>query len=207
MRPYIVACFMKSVRLHFKALIEDLKATSVVLASIFIFVFVNATICVFVYQSQYAGFTYFDSVPESYYNMLILLTTANFPDIMLPSYSQSYWSSLFFIFFLILGLYFLMSILLANVYMKFNQREEKQAIERKLKQEKYLVEYMHRFTLENDEELEKNEKMTNFKSMNETEQQDMHELEKSEEKPSNYKSTTKAETQDTLELKRLESRR
>ncbi len=49
MRPYIVACFMKSVRLHFVALVEDLKATFVVLLSIFIFVFVSATICVFVY--------------------------------------------------------------------------------------------------------------------------------------------------------------
>jgi hypothetical protein len=59
LRPYIVGCFMKSVRLHFKALIEDLKASSVVLLSIFIFVFVYSTVLVFVYQSQYGGYSYF----------------------------------------------------------------------------------------------------------------------------------------------------
>ena len=58
----------------------------------------------------------------AYYRMLILLTTANFPDIMLPAYDKNFWNCLIFISFLIIGLYFLSNVLLANVFSKFNKR-------------------------------------------------------------------------------------
>lgn len=64
---------------------------------------------------------------------------------MLPSYNENYWSCLSFIGFLIVGLYFLMSILLANVYMKFKQRVQKQCEEQMQKQQAYLEDYIDRF--------------------------------------------------------------
>ena len=51
--------------------------------------------------------------------MLILLTTANFPDIMLPAYNVNFMYSIFFISYLMIGLYFLLSLLLANIFTKF----------------------------------------------------------------------------------------
>ena len=56
--------------------------------------------------------------------MIILLTTANFPDIALPSYRVSYWSMLFFVSFLVIGLYLMLNFLLANVYNQFKVRVE-----------------------------------------------------------------------------------
>ena len=56
---------------------------------------------------------YFDTVANSYYSMLILLTTANFPDVMLPAYNVSFFWSIYFVSFLILGLYALLNLLLA----------------------------------------------------------------------------------------------
>ena len=56
---------------------------------------------------------YFDNVANSYYNMLILLTTANFPDVMLPAYNVSFFWCIYFVSFLILGLYALLNLLLA----------------------------------------------------------------------------------------------
>ena len=56
---------------------------------------------------------YFDNVVNSYYSMLILLTTANFPDVMLPAYNVSFFWSIYFVSFLILGLYALLNLLLA----------------------------------------------------------------------------------------------
>ena len=105
-----------------------------VLASIFLFVFLYSNLCFFIYQNNYAGYVFFDCLSDSFYNIVILLTTANFPDIMLPTYNENYWSCLPFIGFLIVGLYFLMSILLANVYMKFKQRVQKQCEEQLQKQ-------------------------------------------------------------------------
>ena len=67
----------------------------------------------------------FSSLPDSNYSMLILLTTANFPDIMLPAYSKNYWSCLFFVSYLIIGLYFVLNFLLANIFNKFKERLER----------------------------------------------------------------------------------
>ena len=56
--------------------------------------------------------------------MLILITTANFPDVMMPAYDTKSIYSLYFIIYLMFGLFILMNILLANVYLKFMSRFE-----------------------------------------------------------------------------------
>ena len=56
--------------------------------------------------------------------MLILITTANFPDVMMPAYATKSIYSLYFIIYLMFGLFTLMNILLANVYLKFMSRFE-----------------------------------------------------------------------------------
>ena len=56
--------------------------------------------------------------------MIILVTTANFPDVMLPAYEKNYWWMLYFVSFLLLGLYFMMNFLLANVFNNFKDRLE-----------------------------------------------------------------------------------
>jgi len=48
--------------------------------------------------------------------MFILLTTANFPDVMLAAYNVSFWSSMYFVIYLSLGLYLFLNLLLANVF-------------------------------------------------------------------------------------------
>ena len=77
--------------------------------------------------------------------MVILMTTANFPDIMLPSYKESYWYVLYFSSFLIFGLYFLMNFLLANVFNKFKDRLESNAEEIMKKTELLLIELFDKF--------------------------------------------------------------
>lgn len=53
--------------------------------------------------------------------MLICLTTANFPDVMLPAYNSHRYNCLFFIFYLMIGLYCLQNILLAVVFGNYKQ--------------------------------------------------------------------------------------
>ena len=65
---------------------------------------------------------YFNSIFNTLLHLFIMLTTANFPDIMIPV-SQCAWPlTLFFIFFLAAGLFFLLNLLLAVVYNKFQQK-------------------------------------------------------------------------------------
>ena len=77
--------------------------------------------------------------------MLVLLTTANFPDVMLPAYEYNYVYCVFFITFLIIGVYFLSNLMLANVYMHFKIRLESDSLYYIKKQSKYLVDYIERF--------------------------------------------------------------
>ncbi|XP_045469112.1 two pore channel protein 1-like [Harmonia axyridis] len=69
--------------------------------------------------SQHTTNLYFRTLPDSFVSMFVLLTTANFPDVMMPSYAISKWSALFFISYISTVLYVLMNLMLAVVYETF----------------------------------------------------------------------------------------
>jgi two pore calcium channel protein len=56
--------------------------------------------------------------------LLVLLTTSNFPDVMMPAYKESRLYAIFFIVYLIFGLYLLMNMLLAMFYANYKKRSE-----------------------------------------------------------------------------------
>eukprot|EP00160_Parvularia_atlantis_P001033 Unigene10848_Nuclearia_a/m.33130 Unigene10848_Nuclearia_a/g.33130 ORF Unigene10848_Nuclearia_a/g.33130 Unigene10848_Nuclearia_a/m.33130 type:complete len:177 (-) Unigene10848_Nuclearia_a:1199-1729(-) len=62
---------------------------------------------------------YFEGPVDTYYDLYCLLTTDIFPDIMLPAYEISAWYSFAFIFYLMGGYYFFMSVMLAIVYYNY----------------------------------------------------------------------------------------
>ena len=128
MKPVICFTFMASVRDNWRNLLLDMRDSSVIIASVFMFVFCYSALGHFVFEYKLQGAEYFSSFAESFYQMFILLTTANFPNIMLPAYYDWYWNWVFFLLFLLLGLYFLVPMVLAHVYGAFKERISKEGI-------------------------------------------------------------------------------
>ena len=71
---------------------------------------------------------YFGTFYSSALQLFILLTTANYPDVMMPVYDCQSYTALFFVIYISIGLYFLMSLVLAVVYSHFADRTRKKFI-------------------------------------------------------------------------------
>lgn len=65
------------------------------------------------YDDQYG---YFKDIPHTVFNVYVLFTTSNFPDILFPFWQINNISALYFIGFLLIGLYMLLNLLLAVFY-------------------------------------------------------------------------------------------
>lgn len=65
----------------------------------------------------------FSTLQDSFVSLFVLLTTANFPDVMMPSYSRSKWYSIFFVSYLCTMLYVMMNLMLAVVNVAFTAAE------------------------------------------------------------------------------------
>ncbi|KAM7441892.1 Two pore calcium channel protein 1 [Porites harrisoni] len=67
---------------------------------------------------------FFSGFLRSFISLFVLLTTANYPDVMMPAYNRSRWSVIYFAVYISVTLYFLMNLLLAVVYDTFTNIEK-----------------------------------------------------------------------------------
>ncbi|KAM5164486.1 two pore channel protein 2-like [Mantella aurantiaca] len=67
------------------------------------------------------GEPYFENYLEAVFNLYVLVTTANSPDVMMPAYDYNWWYSIFFIAYIVLNTYIFMSVFLAVVYNNYRK--------------------------------------------------------------------------------------
>ncbi|KAF0717242.1 Aste57867_2414 [Aphanomyces stellatus] len=84
-----------------------------------VFVAFFAWTATILFKNTPEGQEYMPTFVESGWNLMVLLTTANFPDVMMPAYQQNRVAVLFFAFFLCFGLFFLMNVVLAVIFDHF----------------------------------------------------------------------------------------
>ncbi|XP_046418336.1 two pore calcium channel protein 1-like isoform X1 [Neodiprion fabricii] len=65
----------------------------------------------------------FATLEDSFVSLFVLLTTANFPDVMMPSYSRNKWYAIYFVSYLCTMLYVMMNLMLAVVNETFTTAE------------------------------------------------------------------------------------
>ena len=92
------------------------------------------------------GVQYFDNTNDSFYRMFVLLTTANFPDIMLPAYGMNPFYCVPFIFFLFTTMFLLQNFLLAIIYSKFKDRLEDKLESKKDERQSFLMDEFKKYT-------------------------------------------------------------
>jgi two pore calcium channel protein, plant len=108
-KPIVLLLQFSSVRAQFTGIFYDMaKNIWYVILSIYIYVAVFALGGYCLFKLSMEGFIY--------YQMLILITTANFPDVMLPAYNEHRITFIFFLVYLLIGLYFLLNMLISIMF-------------------------------------------------------------------------------------------
>ncbi|KAL3714981.1 hypothetical protein ACJRO7_006829 [Eucalyptus globulus] len=131
--PYVrVIFFIMSIR--------ELRATTSILAGmlgtylnvlalLLLFLLFSSWVAYVMFEDTAQGKTEFTSYGATSYKMLVLFTTSNNPDVWIPAYKVSRWYSLFFVLYILLGVYFVTNLVLAVVYDSFKSQLVKQVSE------------------------------------------------------------------------------
>uniref|UniRef100_A0A1A7WNU8 Voltage-dependent calcium channel protein TPC1 n=2 Tax=Iconisemion striatum TaxID=60296 RepID=A0A1A7WNU8_9TELE len=125
LRPiFLVDCrYCGAVRRNLRQIFQSLPSFIDILLLLLFFMVIFAILgfCLF---STNSSDPYFKTLEDSLVSLFVLLTTANYPDVMMPAYSKNRWSCVFFIVYLSIELYFIMNLLLAVVFDTFNDVEK-----------------------------------------------------------------------------------
>ncbi|KHN36639.1 Two pore calcium channel protein 1 [Glycine soja] len=82
------------------------------------------------FEDTIQGKTVFTSYGTTLYQLFLLFTTSNNPDVWVPAYKSSRWYCLFFVLFVLVGVYFVTNLILAVVYDSFKSELVKQVFEK-----------------------------------------------------------------------------
>jgi two pore calcium channel protein len=119
--------FIRTVREAMTKMWNVVMEAKGVIALLLLLLVFYSWIGVIIYEGTEEGELYFATFGDAFWNMLILLTSANFPDIMLPVYKLNRWYCWFFITFVIFGLFFLVNLMIAVFYNNYRKQVEKRA--------------------------------------------------------------------------------
>ncbi|KAK4784011.1 hypothetical protein SAY86_018379 [Trapa natans] len=128
--PYIRVMFfilsIRELRNSITVLVGMLGTYSNILALLLLFLLFSSWVAYVMFEDTQEGKTVFTSYGATLYKMFILYTTSNNPDVWLPAYKISRWYSLFFVLYVLLGVYFVTNLILAVVYDSFKGELAKQ---------------------------------------------------------------------------------
>jgi hypothetical protein len=87
------------------------------------------------YKDYYSSFRDF---PSSMFNVYVLFTTSNFPDLLFPFWKVSGFTVIYFIAFLLIGLYMLLNLMLAVFYNSYKLQVERKIAKYDTLREEFL---------------------------------------------------------------------
>uniref|UniRef100_A0A6B2L028 EF-hand domain-containing protein n=1 Tax=Arcella intermedia TaxID=1963864 RepID=A0A6B2L028_9EUKA len=130
LRPLIFISISTTVRNSLKSIFYGTRAILHLLFLLFFWIFFMASIATVLFKHTSS----FATLKEAFLQLIILITTANFPDVAIGALKESIFSIFFFAIFVSLGIWFLMNIVLATIYSSYKTRLEKEQSNEKNKQ-------------------------------------------------------------------------
>ncbi|XP_010689009.1 two pore calcium channel protein 1A [Beta vulgaris subsp. vulgaris] len=131
--PYIRVLFfilyIRELRRSVIVLVGMLPTYLNVWALTLLFLLFSSWIAYVMFEDTKQGAEVFTSYGTTLYQMFVLFTTSNNPDVWIPAYKVSRWYSLFFVLYILLGVYFVTNLILAVVYDSFKSELAKQVFE------------------------------------------------------------------------------
>jgi cytochrome bd-type quinol oxidase subunit 2 len=128
---FAVMIFIRAVRESSARIFIVLLNSSAVIALLFAYLIFFSMLGFTLFNDQ--GFedesNAFETMPSTIFNVFILLTDSNFPDILFPYWRISIFSAFYFVGFLCIGMFMLLNLLLAVFYNSY-----KHIVEDKLSQ-------------------------------------------------------------------------
>lgn len=121
-RPIFLIVFVRQIRLTWIRFMHVLIDSSQMIIFLCFYVLFFALLGRRLFNGSVEGVQYFPDFIAASFNMLVLLTTTNSPDIMLPAYQSHRLYALFFITYVLFGVFLLMHLLLALFYYNYQQR-------------------------------------------------------------------------------------
>lgn len=168
--PYIRVFF-------FILYIRELRGSVIVLAGMLptyinvwaltlVFLLFSSWIAYVMFEDTKQGAEVFTSFGTTLYQMFILFTTSNNPDVWIPAYKASRWYSMFFVLYILLGVYFVTNLILAVVYDSFKSELAKQVSEMDKMRKNILLKAFRLMDRYNLEYLKKDQCLRLFEELN-----------------------------------------
>ncbi|KAG9412450.1 hypothetical protein AC1031_015362 [Aphanomyces cochlioides] len=120
-RVLIFAVKNRNVRRTARKILLVVAEVQNILSLVVVFVVFFAWVATMLFQNTQEGDEILPDIDESSWELLILLTTANFPDVMMPAYDKHRVVVLFFAFFLCFGVFFLLNVVLAVIFNNYSR--------------------------------------------------------------------------------------
>jgi two pore calcium channel protein len=128
MRPIIFMLYVREVReciiRIWMVLVEAKGVVALICAHVISFSWLGVFLFSNIGESYYA----FDNMTDAMWNLTVLLTTCNFPDIMLPAYAVNRLYCLYFVVYLVFGVFVLLNLLLGAFYNNYRSQLEAAAL-------------------------------------------------------------------------------
>lgn len=167
-RPFIMITMSHRLRAGFSSLLRALPRFADGLITLIFLIVLYAVLGMVLFVGSTEAGTYFKSFDDACMSLIILLTTANFPDVMMPIYSQARVYSIFFISFLMIGQLLVMNLVFASIYQHYRQEIAERAVGYSTKRKLALQAAFHLLPTERVFEEDANEDASQIKTVSRT---------------------------------------